>query len=63
MAKFKPIEILKTLSGKVCMHSDTYFANKSSAKVRFFSHFFFWWNEKKTVLLQRISEECAAVVR
>ncbi len=28
MARFKPIDILKTLSGKVCMHSDTYFANK-----------------------------------
>ena len=28
MAKFKPIEILKTLSGKVCSHSKMIFANK-----------------------------------
>ena len=28
MAKFKPIEVLSTLSGKVCSHSDMYFANK-----------------------------------
>jgi len=28
MAKFKPIEVLKTLRGKVCSHSDMYFANK-----------------------------------
>jgi hypothetical protein len=29
MAKFVPMELLKTLKGKVCMHSDTYFANKA----------------------------------
>lgn len=28
MAKFKTIEILKSLSGKVCSHSDMYFANR-----------------------------------
>ena len=28
MAKFKPIELLKTLSGKVCSHSNIFFANK-----------------------------------
>ena len=28
MARFKPIEILKTLSGKVCSHSNIFFANK-----------------------------------
>ena len=28
MAKFTTIEILKSLSGKVCMHSDMYFANR-----------------------------------
>lgn len=28
MARFKTIEILKSLSGKVCEHSDMYFANR-----------------------------------
>ena len=28
MAKFVPMELLKSLSGKVCMHSDTYFARR-----------------------------------
>ena len=28
MAKFVPMELLKSLHGKVCMHSDTYFANR-----------------------------------
>ena len=32
MAKFKPIEILKTLSGKVCSHSDMYFANRGETR-------------------------------
>ena len=32
MAKFKPIEILKWLSGKVCMHSDMYFANRNGTR-------------------------------
>ena len=32
MAKFKPIEILKTLSGKVCSHSDMYFANRGNTR-------------------------------
>lgn len=29
MAKYKPIEVLRSLSGKVCSHSDMYFANKN----------------------------------
>jgi len=32
MAKFKPIEVLKTLSGKVCGHSDMYFANRGQSR-------------------------------
>ena len=28
MAKFVPMDLLKSLQGKVCMHSDTYFANR-----------------------------------
>ena len=32
MSKFKPIEVLKTLSGKVCGHSDMYFANKKGTR-------------------------------
>ena len=32
MAKFKPISVLKTLSGKVCSHSNQYFANKKETK-------------------------------
>ena len=28
MAKFVPMDLLKSLKGKVCMHSDTYFANR-----------------------------------
>ena len=32
MARFKPIEILKTLSGKVCGHSDMYFANRGETR-------------------------------
>ena len=28
MAKFIPMELLKSLRGKVCMHSDTYFARR-----------------------------------
>ena len=28
MAKFTPIELLKTLKGKVCSHSNIFFANK-----------------------------------
>ena len=28
MAKFIPMDLLKSLKGKVCMHSDTYFANR-----------------------------------
>ena len=32
MAKFKPIEVLKTLSGKVCGHSDMYFANRGKTR-------------------------------
>ena len=32
MAKFKPIEVLKSLSGKVCGHSDMYFAEKKGTR-------------------------------
>ena len=32
MAKFIPMDLLKTLRGKVCMHSDTYFANRFGTK-------------------------------
>ena len=32
MAKFVPIDLLKKLSGKVCGHSDTYFANKQGTR-------------------------------
>ena len=32
MAQFKPIDTLKTLRGKVCMHSDMYFANKKKTR-------------------------------
>ena len=32
MAKFKPIEVLKSLSGKVCGHSDMYFAVKKGTR-------------------------------
>ena len=28
MAKVIPMDLLKSLKGKVCMHSDTYFANR-----------------------------------
>ena len=28
MAKFKPIDLIKSLSGKLCSHSDVYFAKK-----------------------------------
>ena len=28
MSKFIPMDLLKSLRGKVCMHSDTYFANR-----------------------------------
>ena len=28
MAQFKPIDTIKTFKGKVCGHSDMYFANK-----------------------------------
>lgn len=28
MAKFVPMDLLKSLQGKLCMHSDTYFANR-----------------------------------
>ena len=34
MAKFKPIEVLKSLSGKVCGHSDMYFAEKKGTDER-----------------------------
>lgn len=34
MAKIKPIAIIESMSGKVCTHSDTYFAtNKQTGKV------------------------------
>ncbi|MCQ2323611.1 MAG: hypothetical protein MJZ53_02000 [Paludibacteraceae bacterium] len=29
MAKYKPIELVKSYHGKVCSHSDTYFAEKN----------------------------------
>ncbi len=32
MARYKPIEVLKSLSGKVCSHSDMYFANKKGTR-------------------------------
>ena len=32
MAKYIPMDLLKGLSGKVCMHSDTYFANRYGTK-------------------------------
>ena len=32
MAVFKPIDTLKTLKGKVCSHSDMYFANKKKTR-------------------------------
>ena len=32
MARFVPMDLLKTLKGKVCMHSDTYFANRFGTK-------------------------------
>ncbi len=28
MAKFKPIDLIKSLSGKICSHSDTYFQKR-----------------------------------
>ena len=30
MAKFKPMDLLKALSGKLCSHSDVYFAKKGN---------------------------------
>ena len=34
MAKIKPLAIIETMSGKVCMHSDMYFrTNKQTSKV------------------------------
>ena len=32
MAKFKPMEILSRLSGKVCGHSNTYFAERNGTQ-------------------------------
>ena len=32
MARFVPMDLLKTLKGKVCSHSDTYFANRFGTK-------------------------------
>ena len=29
MAKFKPIDLIKSLSGKICSHSDTYFQKRA----------------------------------
>jgi len=32
MAQFKPIDTIKTFKGKVCSHSDMYFANKKETR-------------------------------
>ena len=32
MAKYTPMDLIKSLSGKVCSHSDTYFANRYGTK-------------------------------
>lgn len=32
MAKYVPMELLRSLSGKVCGHSDMYFANRGGTK-------------------------------
>lgn len=32
MAKYVPMDLLKSLSGKICSHSDTYFANRGETK-------------------------------
>ena len=32
MSKFIPMDLLKSLSGKVCGHSDTYFANRKGTR-------------------------------
>lgn len=32
MAKYVPMDLLKSLSGKICSHSDTYFANRYGTK-------------------------------
>jgi len=32
MAKYVPMELLKSLSGKVCAHSDVYFANRGDTQ-------------------------------
>jgi len=32
MAKYVPMELLKSLSGKVCGHSDVYFANRGETQ-------------------------------
>jgi len=32
MAKFIPMDVLKTLYGKICGHSDMYFANRGETK-------------------------------
>lgn len=32
MAKYIPMDLLKSLSGKVCSHSDTYFATRKGTK-------------------------------
>jgi len=32
MAKYVPMDMLKSLSGKVCGHSDMYFANRGNSK-------------------------------
>lgn len=32
MAKFQPMELISKLSGKVCSHSDMYFANRNGTQ-------------------------------
>lgn len=32
MAKFKPMELISQLSGKVCSHSDMYFAERNGTQ-------------------------------